>query len=408
MGMTHGNANTFPHLAQPICYVDAGRRWSPAAEAVVKLFRDHGNRADRKRARIKYVVHDWGVEQVPRSAGRLPAVPARCRREPVEVTGFDLHLGWHAQGDGKWFYGVSVENGRIKDEGDVAAADRPAGDRRAVPARACASRRMQDMLLCDLDRRDQAEHRARCWTEHGVPRPEQLSLVQQLQHGLPGDPDVRPGDLRGGAGAARASSTSWKRSCSELGLDERDDQRPHDRLPQRLRPAVPERHRHRRPQRRQVHALRRRQPARRPAQLRAARTWCRAARSCRRCGRCWSASATSARPGEGFGDFCHRVGRQRLRQLVGSVEPSRVTGRERRGTGIQRRAQRAEAEVAQQPSRAAAGPAQVDVVAERLRPAAPRNRGWSGSNSHGCRYDGERPARRVDRRAGAVACSAYG
>ena len=43
-----------------------------AAEAVVKLFRDHGNRADRKRARIKYVVHDWGVEKLPRGAGRLP------------------------------------------------------------------------------------------------------------------------------------------------------------------------------------------------------------------------------------------------------------------------------------------------------------------------------------------------
>ena len=37
--------------------------WSTAAEAVVKLFRDHGNRADRKRARIKYLVHDWGVEK---------------------------------------------------------------------------------------------------------------------------------------------------------------------------------------------------------------------------------------------------------------------------------------------------------------------------------------------------------
>src|SRR5207244_467034 len=60
MGMTHGNANTFPHCAKPIAYVSADRIL-PAAEAVLKLFRDHGNRGDRKRARIKYVVHDWGV-----------------------------------------------------------------------------------------------------------------------------------------------------------------------------------------------------------------------------------------------------------------------------------------------------------------------------------------------------------
>src|SRR5262249_19144904 len=62
MGMTHGNPNTFPHLARPICFVPA-RGVDNAAEAVIKLFRDHGNRADRKRARIKYVVHDWGVEK---------------------------------------------------------------------------------------------------------------------------------------------------------------------------------------------------------------------------------------------------------------------------------------------------------------------------------------------------------
>src|SRR5262249_50727078 len=58
MGMTHGNTNPFPHLAQPICYVPAASVVG-AAEAVVRLFRDHGNRADRKRARIKYLVHDW-------------------------------------------------------------------------------------------------------------------------------------------------------------------------------------------------------------------------------------------------------------------------------------------------------------------------------------------------------------
>ena len=61
MGMTHGNAKTFPFLARPICYVPADQLLT-AAEAVVKLFRDHGNRADRKRARIKYLVHDWGVD----------------------------------------------------------------------------------------------------------------------------------------------------------------------------------------------------------------------------------------------------------------------------------------------------------------------------------------------------------
>ena len=30
-------------------------------EAVLKVFRDFGNRSDRKRARLKYIIHDWGL-----------------------------------------------------------------------------------------------------------------------------------------------------------------------------------------------------------------------------------------------------------------------------------------------------------------------------------------------------------
>ena len=77
MGMTHGNAATFPYLAKPICYVPAGDVVH-AAESVVKLFRDHGNRADRHRARMKYVVHDWGVEQSARCWPAISAVRPPC------------------------------------------------------------------------------------------------------------------------------------------------------------------------------------------------------------------------------------------------------------------------------------------------------------------------------------------
>ena len=83
MGMTHGNANTFPYLAKRDL-LRRRRAVVQAAEAVVKLFRDHGNRADRKRARLKYVVHDWGVErfravlrQEERAAPSGPKLSAR-------------------------------------------------------------------------------------------------------------------------------------------------------------------------------------------------------------------------------------------------------------------------------------------------------------------------------------------
>src|SRR5579884_1939555 len=95
MGMTHGKAETFPFLARPVCYVPA-EELLHAAESVLKLFRDHGNRADRKRARLKYVVYDWGVvkfrEVLAGYLGWMPDLP-----RPVTVTGYKTHLGWHAQ-----------------------------------------------------------------------------------------------------------------------------------------------------------------------------------------------------------------------------------------------------------------------------------------------------------------------
>ena len=39
--------------------------------------------------------------------------------KPVEVSEVHDHLGWHEQGDGKLWLGVPVENGRIKDDGDL-------------------------------------------------------------------------------------------------------------------------------------------------------------------------------------------------------------------------------------------------------------------------------------------------
>jgi sulfite reductase (ferredoxin) len=184
MGMTHGNPNTFPHLARPICYVPAGAVVG-AAEAVVRLFRDHGNRADRKRARIKYLVHDWGVARFREVlAGYVVGdlQPAR----PIEVSGFETHLGWHPQGDGKWYYGLSVENGRVKDESGL----RLRAGLRALMERFQPILRLtplQDILLCDLPGSALPEIE-RTLVEFGIRQPEQLSHVRRFSMACPAIP----------------------------------------------------------------------------------------------------------------------------------------------------------------------------------------------------------------------------
>jgi sulfite reductase (ferredoxin) len=184
MGMSHGNANTFPMCAKPICYVESDRVLE-AAEAVIKLFRDHGNRADRKRARIKYVVHDWGVEKFRAVLQTYVSFPLELPRD-VAVTGFPLHLGWHAQGDGKFFYGVSVENGRIKDEGPfrLRTALRTLVEQLRPQIRLTP---MQDILLCDLPESARAVIE-RVLTDHGVRLPGRISLVRQHSLACPAIP----------------------------------------------------------------------------------------------------------------------------------------------------------------------------------------------------------------------------
>ena len=78
-GQSNAKPDTYPLLAQPVCFVEPGEVVA-ASEAIIKLYRDHGNRTDRKRARLKYVMKDWGVEKFrevfARDYWQKPAPPA--------------------------------------------------------------------------------------------------------------------------------------------------------------------------------------------------------------------------------------------------------------------------------------------------------------------------------------------
>ncbi len=113
-GMSHGQAHTQPCLAQPLGYVNR-EDVVAVAEAIVKTQRDFGNREDRKLARMKYLVKnrgmDWFREQVRE---RLPGVEIGPAKE-VRFDSVEDRMGWHEQGDGKWYVAVFVNMGRIVD-----------------------------------------------------------------------------------------------------------------------------------------------------------------------------------------------------------------------------------------------------------------------------------------------------
>ena len=116
MGVTPSAAKTFPALAKRLGFVPPEDVLA-IAEAIVKVQRDFGNRSDRKTARLKYTIHTMGLENFRAKVEEYFGKPlAPCH--PADVHGFDDHIGWFEQGDGKFFYGFNVENGRIHDSGD--------------------------------------------------------------------------------------------------------------------------------------------------------------------------------------------------------------------------------------------------------------------------------------------------
>lgn len=113
MGMTHGKTETYPRLATPFCYVPADEVLE-AIETIITIQRDYGDRKNRKHARMKYVVEERGIAWF---RSELEQRLARSVQDPREVHwhGAEDHLGWHEQGDGRWFLGLHIENGRVKD-----------------------------------------------------------------------------------------------------------------------------------------------------------------------------------------------------------------------------------------------------------------------------------------------------
>ncbi|HEX4579783.1 MAG TPA: NADPH-dependent assimilatory sulfite reductase hemoprotein subunit [Candidatus Dormibacteraeota bacterium] len=113
LGRTRNKPDTFAAVAQPLATVRPDQVVA-LSRAVIEVQRDHGNRAERRHARLKYLIADrglpWFADQVQGRVGFALGEPA-----PVTWPRVEDHLGWHEQGDGKLYLGVFVENGRIAD-----------------------------------------------------------------------------------------------------------------------------------------------------------------------------------------------------------------------------------------------------------------------------------------------------
>ncbi|MBW7883944.1 MAG: NADPH-dependent assimilatory sulfite reductase hemoprotein subunit [Caldilineaceae bacterium] len=174
MGMNHTKADTFPRLGDPLGFVRP-EHVIDVVEKIVTVQRDYGNRSDRKHARLKYLVDAWGVERFRSEVeARLGYSLAAWR--PIPSLENELHLGWQPQGDGNWFLGISVENGRIADTD----SRRLKQGLRAVVQRFQPGIRLtpnQDILLTDIKPADRSAV-DELLQAHGIAPAESLSTIQ--------------------------------------------------------------------------------------------------------------------------------------------------------------------------------------------------------------------------------------
>jgi sulfite reductase beta subunit-like hemoprotein len=184
MGMTHGKADTIARLAEPLGFVEEPHAVE-TARTIASIFRDHGNRADRRHARLKYLLADWGIERFREEFRRRAPFPLHDWRT-IEAPPVYDHLGLNPQGDGKWFYGVFIENGRIidRDGQQMKTALRTIVSTLRPGITLTAS---QNLLLTGL-REEQIAPIERILKDHGVPLVGELSAARRYSMACPALP----------------------------------------------------------------------------------------------------------------------------------------------------------------------------------------------------------------------------
>jgi sulfite reductase (ferredoxin) len=184
LGRTHRKPKTYPRLAEPLGFVRPGDELR-VAEAVVVVQRDNGDRTSRRHARLKYLIAERGIDwfraEVEREAGVC--------LEPVREVAWDRsddRLGWHAQGDGQWFAGLRIANGRVRDDDGarLRSALRAVAGELGVAYRVTPN---QNLYLVDVPAGDRGKA-ASILADHGVDTGEGLRGLARVAMACPALP----------------------------------------------------------------------------------------------------------------------------------------------------------------------------------------------------------------------------
>jgi sulfite reductase (ferredoxin) len=198
LGSTPLKPSTHPALGQALGMV-AEDHVLPVVQAIVEVQRDHGNRENRKQARLKYLVERWGIEhfhtavheRLARQGLGIELEPPR----PISHYHVSTHLGLHAQRQPDRFYwGLPIANGEISEDGQVTGKhDKALGGSNLVLFRNLVrDYRLgvrfsvnQDLILTNILAGDIPEISQRL-QDHGIPTEDAVSPLRVQAHACVG------------------------------------------------------------------------------------------------------------------------------------------------------------------------------------------------------------------------------
>eukprot|EP00551_Chaetoceros_affinis_P007101 CAMPEP_0203666764 /NCGR_PEP_ID=MMETSP0090-20130426/3755_1 /ASSEMBLY_ACC=CAM_ASM_001088 /TAXON_ID=426623 /ORGANISM="Chaetoceros affinis, Strain CCMP159" /LENGTH=633 /DNA_ID=CAMNT_0050530753 /DNA_START=150 /DNA_END=2051 /DNA_ORIENTATION=- len=184
MGRTHNKESTFARAADHLGFVPK-EDMMEVMKSILASQRDHGNRDVRANARMKYLVHTLGIDNFRTLVESYYGKKIQPWKE-IEDFKYNDWMGWWEQGDGKLFYGLHVDNGRVKDDGDFrlktclrVLVDKFNLDMIISPT--------QSLIFRDIDPKDKAEIES-IMAEHGLTPLEQVDPLARLAMACPALP----------------------------------------------------------------------------------------------------------------------------------------------------------------------------------------------------------------------------
>jgi Sulfite reductase, beta subunit (hemoprotein) len=186
LGITHNQPNTKQLLGLYLGRIPH-HQVVDTVRAIAILQKEHGERKDRRQARWKYTIRRLRVTRVKRVLRERFNIDLRdADSEPLPPVRY-WH-GWHREAGGgdRWYLGIPVESGRLRDSTNVRLRS---AVREIVKALDLGVRVTpnQDLLLCHIP------EQRRGWVEvmlarHGVKSAEETSRLRRLALACPAKP----------------------------------------------------------------------------------------------------------------------------------------------------------------------------------------------------------------------------